>query len=61
MNSSSMPSSRPKCDVLPLAARALALLDDRLDRGLRGRQIRDRDELRETEVLARRLGVGAGR
>ncbi len=41
----------------PVAARALALLDDQIDRGLRGLQVRDRDELRPAEQLGRGLGV----
>jgi hypothetical protein len=43
--------------VAPLPARALALLDDRVDRTLCGCEIGDRDELLPPEVLLGRLGV----
>ena len=51
------PQEAPEVGVAPLAARALALLDDRVDRALRRRQVGDRDELLPAEVLLGRLGV----
>ena len=47
----------PEVGVAPLAAGPLALLDDRVDRPPRGREVGDRDELRPAEVLLGRLGV----
>src|SRR5262249_56469415 len=42
----------------PVAARALALLDDQLDGGPGGSQVGDRHQLRPAEHLAARLRVG---
>ena len=52
------PEQAPEMRVAPFAAGALALLDDRVDGGLRGLEIGDRDELRPAEVLLGGLGVG---
>ena len=51
-----MPRRRPKW-ASRHSPRALALLDDRVDRPPRGCQVGDRDELRPAEVLLGRLGV----
>ena len=51
----------PEVSVAPLAARALALLDDRVDRLLRGREVRHGDELLPAEVLLGGLGVRRAR
>ena len=41
--------------VMPIAAGSFALLDDRLDRGLGGLEVMNRDQPRESEVLTGRL------
>ena len=51
----------PEVGVAPFAAGALALLDDRVDRAPRGREVGDGDELRPAEVLLGRLGVRQAR
>ena len=52
-----MPEQPPEVGVAPLALGALALLDDRVDRTRRGREVGHRDELLPAEVLLGRLGV----
>ena len=47
----------PEVGVAPFATGPLALLDDRVDRTLRGVEIGHRDELRPPEVHLGRLGV----
>ena len=51
------PQQAPEVGVAPFAPRALALLDDRVDRALCRRQVGDGDELLPAEVLLGRLGV----